>query len=161
MLIIDDFRNICYKKFSSLDLFKGNKLKERRFKVIGKKTLLLSLVIVLVGLGCLSFSGCSLEKEEIVRCDDLIMVNLSTIGVQAGFGGASMGVYVLFFENHPTGIAYLNQVTIKFDTSLCKPTVEAILKLRSDYIPDEGKLFNVVITFKDKEQMLEYWLVDR
>jgi hypothetical protein len=145
-----------------LDSFRRGKLKERRFKMIGRKVLFSKILsVLLVGLGCLSFLGCGMEKEEPVSYEDLVMVNLSTISVPKGFGGSSMGVYVLFFEDHPTRVAYLDQVAVKFDAILNEPTVEAMLRLKSHYKQNVGKLFNVVITFKNKEQMLEYWLVNR
>lgn len=121
-----------------------------------KRGALLIVLVFLVG-----YLHISCKNDESIRYDDfLVRIDSSVISVQEGLGGGSKGVYVLFFENRPTRIAYTDQVSVKFDESLSKPIVEAMLRTSDDHIPNEGKLFNVVITFKNREQMNQYWFTD-
>ena len=118
-------------------------------------------VFLTILLACLvvSFWGCApaTKTNESFKYDDLVVVDTSTIGLHVGFGGTSAGVYVFFFEEHQSRIAFNNQVSIKFDGSLERPVVEGTLSLKNSNILYEGKIFGVVITFKDREQMKEYW----
>lgn len=115
-------------------------------------TILLACLVISL-LGCTPTStGPSMEP---FKYDDLVMVDTSITQV----GTSTMGAYVLFFERHQSRIANHDQVSVKFDGSLEKPIVEGALCIRGiEYSSDKGKIFGVAITFKNREQMKEYWL---
>lgn len=117
-----------------------------------KKVLFTVLVIVLLA-GIVGCGPAQSQPEYTFERNDLIMVNITT--TVAGFG--STGVYVFFFENYPTTKAVSTQVRIKFDTRVEKPVVRAKEITNRTMLGEVIK--GVTVTFKDKEQMKEYWIV--
>ena len=110
------------------------------------------LLLVLLGTLLVGVLGCESSPPEFaLERDDLIMINLST--TQSGFG--STGVYVFFFENYPTKQAYNHDVEIRFDESLERPVVRA-----KEMHGWSSHIYGVEVFFRDREQMLEYWIVE-
>lgn len=100
---------------------------------------------------------------------DLIMVNKSTLK----FGRGSAGVYVFFFEDDITRLAWVYDVKITFDPGIGDPVVKAKYSyqqiIEQIIIPKIGWrrkvrhnkiniLNGIEIIFRDRQQMREYWL---
>ncbi|HXK32258.1 MAG: hypothetical protein A2Z68_02065 [Candidatus Nealsonbacteria bacterium RBG_13_38_11] len=94
-----------------------------------------------------------IPEKELTR-DDLIMVNISTI--RDGFG--SHGVWVFFFEKCHAVQVFAGGIKIKLDSSITDKPIVEIGNLFSTV--EQGLMGReITVTFKDREQMKEYWVV--
>ena len=116
--------------------------------------LIVLIVAIVVGIFAL-WNTSKVHPLRLVYYDNLTRIDRSTAEIPNRFLPSSEGVYVIFFRNQTLQVP-TNNVSVVFDSSLDKPKVKGVFCNMHGSLSQEH-LRRVIIAFRDKEQMKEYW----